>query len=481
MGSAAMSYSRAGLDPTFLTDDEFFSALYAQQDFSAMTRARPPLAIPSSSTPLYVDPSAVSQAHYAASQAPDVPAKIASEGYSGSSSGRSNSLSPHAASLVYTPESGVGIYDDLMLDPHGRRDEDGTDPAVQTSPSDSSRVLSNSMGSESSGDHRSMDSNRPPPSTRVPSSGTHSPTPSLVPLTARQPHQHHHHHHHHHQWSSSASTTAAGGWMEGQMGGRYGHFDPTMSMDFGAANYSSAGAEVDLLTGVENFDGMFAHPFDSSLPYRSADLHDASSSFLPRHYIPNHDAHMGTSEYHGRRGMASFGELDQLNGATQQVPAGMPTMDPTYQPLDSHPVHAHVGVAQRAPRSERAMQPPQTLHDVASAPSPSLHTKAGSSPAQNRHPNNRPNEGQNKVGASLAPARPLQPAVPGQHQPRSASQVDRVMARRGGRRKHTHLPDQARLKSHKMRKTGACWGCALQRDPVNTHAPTSILAPGLTI
>ena len=39
--------------------------------------------------------------------------------------------------------------------------------------------------------------------------------------------------------------------------------------------------------------------------------------------------------------------------------------------------------------------------------------------------------------------------------------------RRGGRRKNSHLPEQARTKTNDIRKMGACWACALQRDPVS--------------
>ena len=65
---------------------------------------------------------------------------------------------------------------------------------------------------------------------------------------------------------------------------------------------------------------------------------------------------------------------------------------------------------------------------------------------------------------TLAKARPL-PTVPS-NAPR-LSEADK--GRRGGRQKNSHLPDQARKKSHKMRKLAACWRCALQRDPVRCH------------
>jgi hypothetical protein len=39
--------------------------------------------------------------------------------------------------------------------------------------------------------------------------------------------------------------------------------------------------------------------------------------------------------------------------------------------------------------------------------------------------------------------------------------------KQGGRKKNTHLSQEARDRSSKMRKKGACWRCKLQRDPVS--------------
>ena len=42
-------------------------------------------------------------------------------------------------------------------------------------------------------------------------------------------------------------------------------------------------------------------------------------------------------------------------------------------------------------------------------------------------------------------------------------QTDRT--KRGGRQKNMHLSTETRQQSHEMRKKGACWRCAMQRDP----------------
>lgn len=45
--------------------------------------------------------------------------------------------------------------------------------------------------------------------------------------------------------------------------------------------------------------------------------------------------------------------------------------------------------------------------------------------------------------------------------------ADRV--RKGGRSRNSHLSEKSREKSSVMRKVGACWRCAMQRDPVGEH------------
>lgn len=44
---------------------------------------------------------------------------------------------------------------------------------------------------------------------------------------------------------------------------------------------------------------------------------------------------------------------------------------------------------------------------------------------------------------------------------------------KGGRKKGIHLPEQSRARSHQMRKLGACWRCAMQRDPCDHGDPCS--------
>jgi hypothetical protein len=41
--------------------------------------------------------------------------------------------------------------------------------------------------------------------------------------------------------------------------------------------------------------------------------------------------------------------------------------------------------------------------------------------------------------------------------------------KQGGRKRNTHLNQDARERSSRMRKKGACWRCKLQRDPVSRH------------
>jgi hypothetical protein len=52
----------------------------------------------------------------------------------------------------------------------------------------------------------------------------------------------------------------------------------------------------------------------------------------------------------------------------------------------------------------------------------------------------------------------------------SSSATQGTSQRRGGREKHSRLNPDARHRSARMRKMGACWRCKLQRDPVSTEA-----------
>ncbi|KAM0721599.1 hypothetical protein Q7P37_002524 [Cladosporium fusiforme] len=71
------------------------------------------------------------------------------------------------------------------------------------------------------------------------------------------------------------------------------------------------------------------------------------------------------------------------------------------------------------------------------------------------------------VGVSTARQgpRPLAVAGPSTHsEPADALEEQDTKAVKGGRRKHSHLNDQARKRSSAMRRKGACWRCKIQRD-----------------
>jgi hypothetical protein len=58
----------------------------------------------------------------------------------------------------------------------------------------------------------------------------------------------------------------------------------------------------------------------------------------------------------------------------------------------------------------------------------------------------------------------------------SSSATQGTSQRRGGREKHSRLNPDARHRSAKMRKMGACWRCKLQRDPVSPDVPSPSVA-----
>lgn len=77
---------------------------------------------------------------------------------------------------------------------------------------------------------------------------------------------------------------------------------------------------------------------------------------------------------------------------------------------------------------------------------------------------------------SKAPRRPsrARPIAPGDSSHLTAARAaETTTGRKGGRKKGSHLAETARRQAHNQRKIGACWGCALQRDPVRSVSTSS--------
>lgn len=446
------AFAAPGPDAAYLSEEDFIAALFTSQDVDIMTRCRN---LPS------VD------RHVAASDSPD-------KSHPGDGSGvASLSLSsPGTASLVYTPESTLGLHNDLTFDSEEWRNDDAL---FQPSPSASSYVHLDRFGSESGGDQRSMDNNRPPPSSGVSSFASLSHSPSPSPATSV--------HHQRQSWPSFTSTSAAGGWMDAHHDGHYGPLDTAMAYTYTTATLSTTAAAT---AYHSEFSADVGHQdvSNTSLPFRAMGMNDRAPAFSVGHYLDDDPFAMQPTLLSSSEGMH---QQRQAQAPSQ----GFPSSDRAYRLVHDPLVYTALVEPHH---STMAPELPTTEAIRLSLPSdqPSHRPGLGSSTLDSRHhhslPNDKhvrsgvdgrrhhspPSDGHARSRVIVTPVRPLQPAIPSRPSLGSTSLADHAMARRGGRRKKSHLPDNIRERSHKMRKTGACWGCALQRDPVR-FGPIALL------
>ncbi|KAF2725520.1 hypothetical protein K431DRAFT_79390 [Polychaeton citri CBS 116435] len=95
--------------------------------------------------------------------------------------------------------------------------------------------------------------------------------------------------------------------------------------------------------------------------------------------------------------------------------------------------------------------------ESAAAPLPIQHRSSATRPRASNRPRTRP----------LAPGNASHLTA--------ARSATTATGRKGGREKGSHLAEAARAQAHSQRKLGACWGCALQRDPVCASYHTLLL------
>lgn len=156
-----------------------------------------------------------------------------------------------------------------------------------------------------------------------------------------------------------------------------------------------------------------------------------------------------------------------------QSPSNLVSQPPPQQALESAPVQGH-------PQSRRLNVPvPPTNVSVATAPtfhstktqqqrSHLDYSSASRLPSLGaRRKQRQPSTPHTPSPSAVQTSRPLVKRDPG-HSTNGLirpAQADRV--KRGGRQRDSHLSTETRQKSHEMRKKGACWRCAMQRDQVS--------------
>ncbi|KAK0280730.1 hypothetical protein LTR35_007756 [Friedmanniomyces endolithicus] len=387
----------------------------------------------------------------------------------------SSSLSPGTGSLILTPTSSNPLdffAEDTRIERAEATGDSSTSPESSFSiSSDDYNHAGHVPGQLRSARHMS---NRPPSALQsgVPPLSSHPSVTNNATAASDHPPTH--------QWSPSVSISAVGGWMMDPSGGQWGHLDlSNFNYDLDQS-VTSQSFDGDALLEINALTGVSTSGLDTSVPFRTID--NDGRFLLQNPYGPNYD--YAPQALHSHPGI-SFGSQPVYGGQPQAYAGPSAASRAQSQQAGLRP-------APTVPSQYSGMAPQHggqhasRLHDTRSANTPSsslpVFSSASSSRSGRRAPYPPPVARQDQVtqqthayqrqhltfpsSNAAAPAnRKLQPLVPGsQHATAAAStQVDRP--KRGGRKKHKPLEADVREKSHIMRKTGACWRCALQRDP----------------
>lgn len=292
------------------------------------------------------------------------------------------------------------------------------------------------------------------------------------------------------RWGSVTSMTTA--WMEGQ-GGNHAHSDAFTDM---AGSYASFADNTYATT-----DEFNTNLFSDAGPYENvaaASLHSPLSFRLVDSYgfvQPAYRIGPPYQQSYPQQQLYPVPQPSRYYPSIQQPHPPGPYIG-TQQPAGFRPIPS--GGNHHAPRANTMIQHPQRTGRVAppviegpgvdglvaepisyasgrSAPNEtnpkvvSSHQGPRSSAVQHmRRTQGTATSSPSSSQGSTAPRPPTRTIVkrePGVESSNASYQASQA-GRRGGRQKHSHLPEQARVKSHKMRKVAACWRCALQRDPV---------------
>lgn len=412
-----------------------------------------------------------------------------------------SSLSPGTNSLILTPASTLLDYNPSTSDSN-HPEEDETDDNLSptsTAQTDSDYVHVRSHYNQARGNlpgnHMSHTSNNRPPLSSSGGSGVSdarhlSRASSVAPSTASFSGA---------QWGNFTAT--ASGFMDNQ----HHHGANDQSQLFGVSasytpdQFTSAGQPYTdaLLSDLTAFEDNILH---AQIPYRFNDDHQmytqnpfVAGSPLAQGYPQSQMQQHGQANafLHQQRQAqqlaAQQARMRDVSGGSFRPHLNIPS-------TDSLLVQQQTNLRTAPADIEHARLTPSPMHAVPSANRRSVPTVTSARASPYPQPTARPlppassaqqvRQQQPPIGMlhatptvagpsnrqlqTLAKARPL-PTVPS-NAPR-LSEADK--GRRGGRQKNSHLPDQARKKSHKMRKLAACWRCALQRDPVRCHRSIS--------
>jgi len=267
-----------------------------------------------------------------------------------------------------------------------------------------------------------------------------------------------------------------------------GHFNGPQHYSFGDDASTTDLLHSDLFADIGSLHDINGAALASNPPRRAIDdgshpylqsAYTSSAPFVPQ--IPASQARSAQRQIDAQQRQAQFHALQygmrfpaaaypsshagnlatasqQGNLITQHTSGGLRPVQDTSNSL-----------ASSVPLSRQA--PPAVTQRARRAPYPQAPEQAQFSPAarSGHQPYIGVSPPVNNVAAS---ARRLEPATPESSRQAIANASQRNSLRKGGRQRGAHLSEGIRDKSHRMRKAGACWGCALQRDTVSASPNT---------
>ena len=392
------------------------------------------------------------------------------------SSNQNSSLSPeNAAALIYTPTStSLDFREDATIE--RPEDEYSTSPDSNISPSTDDYVHVSRFTSESRDVPMMI---RPPPGTSPGAISAQQSRASSSAASSGVQHQ---------QWSSSSNSRP----MEGHHPGHTSTNVPG-SYEFDTSAFNVADElNTDLLAGVGLLHDGLAVPSHDTLPFRLFD----DGSQLPQ--LAFSQSATGTEAFGAAytqtaqlqwTGFSEPAPQQPLSTAMQTVSAlaTLPTQQMRQLQTQFTAGQVNMMQAQQAqqarqhqalqhqPRQQQSLRVPQSMPTLARrAPYPMPAAARNLTAQQLRYSQPAIVPVAVTAGPSHQSALPrLAPTDTSSRAVVLKSQPDR--GQRGGRKKHTHLSEGTRQKSSKMRKVGACWRCALQRDPVSLLGTTLVL------
>ncbi|KAK4500068.1 hypothetical protein PRZ48_008254 [Zasmidium cellare] len=404
------------------------------------------------------------------------PGKQSLQATAGGSRG-SSSLSPAGDALIYTPTSTLLEFQDDAVTDSVESDQ------LTTSPDSNHTDDFVHVGSDSSG-YRGRMNIRPPrqpgvsPSTQPSLPSRESSVPQTVQATRPlQP------------WHSFASSSSTG------MDDTFIPYSSAAELGFSAGSFAD-----EAFLPVGDLDGSFNGQTYGNIPFRpftelptsfdqttllsqqATNLHQhqhVATSFPEQRLNPTFNA-FSQQQFGGFNAHDFAYQGNQLNSTiappqpSRVVPSNANALrQPTQQPLiGTQPPNSNIS----APSRSRRQPHPQLQHTQSNSSSQGDEKSANPS---KRSPTNASGHNYSTSTFSARPSNPYpsivkrEPAQPSTSStgPVRSSQTER--ARRGGRTRNSHLTEHTRQKSHAMRKVGACWRCAMQRDPCDDGNPCS--------